>query len=113
MSPSSPATICAYPGCNTLVISGRCARHRSIEERPSARERGYDAEWRKFSADYLRRYPICACRTHCHGALANQVDHVVPLAVAPHRKYDFSNLRPICKSCHAAKSARERTRSVV
>jgi hypothetical protein len=49
------------------------------------------------SADaFLGKYTVC-------GAPANEVDHIRPTG----DDHDYSNLRAICRACHAAKSAAE------
>lgn len=81
----------------------RKARH--DRKRPSARQRGYDAEWQKARADYLAAYPSCR---RC-GAKADLVDHVIPIKVAPHRRLDRTNFQSLCTACHSgAKQSQER-----
>lgn len=36
--------------------------------------------------------------------LAEIVDHIVPVDVAPGRRLDDSNLQSLCRSCHAVKT---------
>ena len=77
------------------------------DPRPSAARRGYDADWRKFRADYLSRHPLCVeCERSGVLAPAAHVDHVRAL-VRGGDKYDESNLRALCHSCHSRKTARE------
>lgn len=102
---------CTYPGCNVRVERGRCPAH-AIDQRPSAAKRGYDREWSEYSRAYLARPENrrCRIRTHCKGAPARVVDHIVRIREAPERKYDPTNHQPSCRTCHAAKSGRESQR---
>lgn len=75
-----------------------------------------DARWRKMAASWLDAHPWCArClvrRTHRGGGLrrvAEQVDHIIPLRLAPDRAYDESNLQSLCMRCHNIKSGHERS----
>ncbi len=54
----------------------------------------------------LSAQPLCVqCEQHDRVALATEVDHVVPLWKGG-GDHD-SNLQPLCRACHAAKSALE------
>ncbi len=65
--------------------------------------------WRKVRAAKLKRDPLCEeCRVHGVTERASTVDHVVGLAIAPQLWKDPDNLRSLCTTCHAAKSAKER-----
>jgi 5-methylcytosine-specific restriction protein A len=72
--------------------------------RPSAAARGYDSGWRAFREDYLRRFPTCSapgCR-----ATATEVDHIVSIRAGGAR-FDPANVRPLCKSHHSTRTARD------
>lgn len=102
--PIRPPRPCAYPGCPTLVVSGRCDEHRRRREREIRADqpwRDYGARWRRLRAMVLRREPACR---RC-GALATEVDHVVPLRCV--RIHAAVNLQPLCKRCHSSKTAQE------
>jgi 5-methylcytosine-specific restriction enzyme A len=76
--------------------------------RGSAASRGYNHAWRKFRAAYLGRHPLCrACQDGGRITEAREVDHIVPLKLAPDRKYDETNLQALCTPCHSAKTASE------
>ena len=50
----------------------------------------------------LRMTPLCewpGCRL-----LATEIDHVVPLAEAPSRRYDWTNLQSLCAAHHREKT---------
>ncbi len=106
--PNKPQTICTYPGCATLVLSGRCTRHpypRKIDERDSASSRGYDTHWRRIRAQYLAAHPNCAYNRKCRpGTRATEVDHVLTLSDGGTN--EWHNLRAACKACHSSKTAR-------
>ena len=75
--------------------------------RASAAERGYDAEWSQFANNYRRENPLCSlCLIAGITRAAQAVDHIVKLRLAPHRKYDLSNLQALCRECHAGKTAK-------
>lgn len=44
-------------------------RQRGVDRRPSASDRGYGVQWRRFVADFLLRHPLCerCARWHCAG----------------------------------------------
>jgi hypothetical protein len=58
----------------------------------------YDHQWDRLAKRHLRIRPVCAV-TGC-GKPAKHVDHVVPVAVAPHRRLDPTNLQGLCHACH-------------
>lgn len=69
-------------------------------DRPSAAKRGYGREWRAIRAAFLAEHPSCAA---CSTA-ATEVDHIVSLRSGGSNA--ASNLRPLCKPCHARKTVR-------
>src|SRR5690606_38340289 len=72
------------------------------KRRLSARARGYDHDWQKVRARFIRQNPICV---EC-GRLAEHVDHIVPISQGGAR-LDERNLQSLCRSCHSKKTARE------
>jgi 5-methylcytosine-specific restriction protein A len=59
----------------------------------------------------LHAEPLCLDPFHLHGdrpVPAREVDHIRPLWDAVDLAFDEANLQPLCVSCHAIKSARER-----
>lgn len=76
--------------------------------RGTPKERGYDAAWRKVRASVLAAEPLCRfCDEAGRVTPATVVDHIVPIADAPDRRLDPTNLRPLCKPCHDRRTARE------
>jgi 5-methylcytosine-specific restriction protein A len=61
-----PMHFCATPGCPAILPRGttRCPAHaRQYDlQRGSAKERGYDSRWNKFSRDWRKRHPLCGER---------------------------------------------------
>ncbi len=65
------------------------------DPRVSACRRGYDRNWAKLRAEFIRANPVCVfCR---HPAAV--VDHVRPLTAGGAR-LDPGNLRSVCRKCH-------------
>lgn len=80
---------------------------RKPDDRASARQRGYDRRWDKFSKAYRELHPLCAECERCGRTTASEhVDHIVKLGDAPHLKYDEANLQALCRPCHNAKTRR-------
>lgn len=111
-----PMQGCNASGCTELVPVGRggmCDKHRKAtnklrEQMDGTRsERGYDKTWFKLRAVILQRDPICKIRIACAhepvGRLSTQVDHIVPIRVAPHLRLAVSNLQGCCGACNLAK----------
>ena len=112
--PSKPKTVCSYPGCNELTDVGRCDKHRpkpwqdyDDSKRGSAQERGYNSRWQKARITYLKRHPLCVVCEH-QGRLtpATVVDHRTPHRGDQALFWDTGNWQPLCRRCHAEKTAR-------
>ena len=118
---------CGYPGCPTLIESGRhCAKHQRTA--PNAR-RDYDRGKRKDDASLsasknlrdsiawkavrnLKRAQSPLCEDphgdHARGkrsVTATQVPHIEPLATHPELALSLDNLMSVCTSCHAKTEA--------
>jgi 5-methylcytosine-specific restriction protein A len=117
MSPTAPSRLCREPGCPSFAIPGskhgRCRAHttdtyRRIEQRRgTAKARGYDEGWKRLAKAIKRDQPFCVqCKAAGVVQLAQEVDHVVPLAHGGAR-LDRANLQPLCRECHADKTANE------
>lgn len=105
--------VCSEPGCPELVDrSGPCdscrreRRRTSDRRRPSARARGYDAEWQRTRADYLAANPWCEDETGCLEP-ATDVDHKDGQGPSGPRGHDWNNLRSLCHSHHSKRTARD------
>jgi 5-methylcytosine-specific restriction protein A len=69
------------------------------------------ARWQKARAWILAQEPLCRDPYGVHVGrvvLAEEVDHVVPLAQRPDLLTEVRNLQPLCRSCHRTKSGLER-----
>ncbi|NJN53691.1 MAG: HNH endonuclease [Anaerolineae bacterium] len=108
--PHSPRKPCAIESCPGRATHGRyCAdcskqrqqkqQQRSPDTRPSAARRGYDAEWRRIRAQFLKAHGECVV---C-GDTATEADHILSLANGG--THQWSNLQPMCKTHHSQKTA--------
>lgn len=66
----------------------------------------------------LAANPFCEIGTHCAKLpitkrLANEVDHITPIREKPELRMVWTNLQSACKSCHSAKTMRERVNVTV
>ena len=114
--PTKAGRPCQWRGCPRVVRGDvpyceehakQLAREREAG-RPSAARRGYDGNWRKLRAMFLRRHPLCADPFEIHGGrpvVATEVDHIQPLSRGG--GHEWENLQALCKSCHSKKTARE------
>lgn len=85
----------------------RAAEHKARHDarRPSARARGYDGEWQRERAAYLRLNPVCR---RCP-APATVVDHIQPHKGNKALFWNRANWQPLCKPCHdRAKQSEEK-----
>ena len=106
---------CLQPGCDELVQSGRCERHRQQYQRrqdnpaTAARERSFywSQTWRRARAAFLDAHPLCAmCHAESVIRAAAEVDHIVSIRNGGDR-FDSSNLQGLCKRHHSEKTLRE------
>lgn len=70
--------------------------------RESPRQRGYDARWDRLSLRYRRANPWCRfCEQEGADHLADLVDHIMPVELAPELRYEWSNLQSLCTMHHS------------
>ena len=129
--PRRAPSICTYPGCNGLVRGGsRCTQHpyqkRTKSDRAAVRRQDrvrvqqrranpndpvhfyVTALWKRKRLSWLRQHPLCVmCEDIGRTTAAGVVDHIVPITAGGAR-LDDENLQSLCKSCHTAKTNRER-----
>lgn len=104
--------VCNVPGCPELAEGSKCEAHRKAArkandaKRPSARERGYDAEWERTRRAFLRAHPICMDESGCIER-ATDVDHIDGRGPNGPRGHDWSNLRSMCHGHHSRRTARD------
>jgi 5-methylcytosine-specific restriction protein A len=87
--------------------AARKARHKAYDaQRGSRHERGYDNVWARLRNWYLADNPLCEhCLLDEVIEPAVDVDHVIPIKVAPDRRLDPTNLQSLCRRCHNMKTA--------
>lgn len=108
LMPQRPLRACAYPGCATLVTSGRCAPHAVAREhtRPNRETRKwyYTLAWH-----HLRRAVLAdAAHTCAHCGQIQQdldVDHIEKHDGNPALFWNRANLQALCPRCHSTKTA--------
>jgi 5-methylcytosine-specific restriction enzyme A len=101
---------CKHLGCPKLTAATMCDEHAKAVPKPkawsstttSAHDRGYGARWRELRRVVLSRDPSCML---CQAQPSTQVDHLV--AKAHGGTDDMTNLRGVCKPCHARKTAQD------
>jgi len=108
--PWSPPKACAHPGCGALTDGRLCEAHRRERQqrqdaaRPHRAARGYDRRWHRLRRQVLDEEPLCRfCSDRGEAVAAEEVDHID--GDAWNRARD--NLRPLCKACHSARTARD------
>lgn len=79
---------------------------RADAARPSSPMRGYDREWAKLRAVFIRVNPFC-CVPGC-GKPTEEVNHKRDVATHPHLRLEWSNLESMCRSHHSAHTVRTR-----
>ena len=65
-------------------------------------------QWRNLRQIVLQGDPLCKmCEANGYTTLAQMVDHIKPVRLGG-EFWNQDNLQPLCNSCHASKSAKER-----
>lgn len=91
---------------NLKTASKPARRGWSATTRGTRQQRGYGADWERIRARILKAEPLCRqCRKDGRAVVATTVDHIRP----KHKGGgdEDSNLQPLCKPCHKAKTALE------
>lgn len=79
-------------------------------QRGTRSQRGYGWAWEQLRAKVLKREPLCRmCRAAGRAVIATTVDHITPKQLGG--SDDEGNLQPLCKACHAVKTAKEGRRA--
>lgn len=86
------------PGSRTKAQADRA--------RPSARQRGYDADWERASKAFLAEPANRLCACGC-GEASQMVDHIIPHRGDRRLFWDRGNWQPMTNRCHSRKTARE------
>jgi 5-methylcytosine-specific restriction protein A len=86
--------------CGQIHEAGRCYETNSVKSRGSSKE--YDHQWKKFRLWFLAEHPLCEeCLSKKECSIANEIHHIERLSANPELKYELSNLKALCKSCHS------------
>ena len=93
-------------GCGRIVRDSRCLECKRLldRQRPTRTQRGYDYSWMKLSRKLREIQPFCSIRGCTSKDLT--VDHIIPLAEAPHLRLEVTNLRVLCRSHNSQKGNR-------
>ncbi|MBQ8129987.1 MAG: HNH endonuclease [Clostridia bacterium] len=112
---------CRCPGCSQLTSdpSGYCEDHRHLFDeqtrrrdlrRGTAKARGYDSRWARYSKAFLAQpgHQLCALRIDEGCAIVAQcVDHIDPPdGPRDPRFWDPANHQPACIHCNSVKGHR-------
>jgi 5-methylcytosine-specific restriction protein A len=115
--PNKPMRICNYPGCNQLVQSGYCEKHKKQEkqrwdkQRQNVRERGYTTTWDKVSKRHKQLNPLCEECLKDNIVTVTQISHhIIPEQLCKQigREdliYDMDNLKADCITHHGKEKA--------
>ena len=99
---------CSVDGCPELTRERYCERHQaeadraSDARRPSARERGYDAQHERERRRYLAAHPTCE-HPGCTDP-SEVLDHIDGLGPNGPRGHDPANWQALCGPHHRAKT---------
>lgn len=113
--PSRAPRVCGLCGgvhpsgerCGKAVAADQERKARFDQKRPSARARGYTAEWTRESKAFLTVYASCR---RC-GRQADLVDHITPHKGDQRLFWDRRNWQPLCTPCHSGAKQSEERRS--
>lgn len=109
---------CSTQRCPRLAVTrGRCAECNTKHDaaRPTATQRGYDAQWARFSKQWLATHRWCGeradFRLHAEHSQCVQQGRRTRADVTDHRtalkfggaKYDLDNLQSLCGNCNRRK----------
>jgi len=113
---------CRYTLCPALLDKpGYCDKHASErynkheehdKNRATSTQRGYGYRWQKAREAYLKNNPLCV-QCERDGRVNDrelEIDHIVPINIAPDRQYDLNNWQVLCKSCHSKKTAQDKVK---
>lgn len=79
--------------------------YRSLADRPTANQRGYNYEWQQYTKAFRRDHPLCC---HCEQQATEHVDHIKAVSGPDDPLFwDQTNHQGLCHSCHSIKTAKE------
>ena len=115
--PIKPRHICFFSGCNELTAETYCSKHMKAKldqrkqydkNRPEYHKLYKSARWQNLRKQVLLINPLCVeCKNANRFIPATIVDHVVPHKGDEKLFWIYSNLQPLCKSCHDRKTSKE------
>lgn len=75
----------------------------------SSTARGYGQDWRRVRLQVLASEPLCRiCSAEGRVTAATDVDHIEAFdGIADPLRLALTNLRPLCRPCHMARTARQ------
>lgn len=89
------------------IVDGKCGYCSKVKQtktddyRGTKAERGYGADWDRFSKRYRMLHPLCeACLTEGRTTAAVDVHHIVKISVRPDLRLDENNVMAVCRPCH-------------
>ena len=78
-----------------------------IPRRHEKKKEWYDHKWRKLSEVVRANNPICQdCIEDGNTSPSTEVHHIIPIAQAPERRLDQSNIVALCTACHRERHRR-------
>ena len=117
MARSAPSA-CSTPMCAGMATKGtlcdpcRSEKETTYRDSPErARLNKFYASplWRRLSQRVRRETPLCVrCTTQGLTVVADIVDHILPVRTHWDKRFDKTNLQPLCHSCHNKKTASDR-----
>lgn len=114
--PSRIPKTCTWPACGALVHDGtsRCPQHAQHARRESEARRDktylhlYGRRWKKASAAWRAKHPLCAEHERLGEVVTgNVVDHKIAHRGDVKLFWDPGNWQTLCTSCHNRKTAAE------
>jgi 5-methylcytosine-specific restriction enzyme A len=108
--PFSNPRPCFTRGCNQLTRKKFCdsceSAGKARDNRPTSRERGYNAAWFKYRAVYLALHPFCVdpFKLHIERVRATRLDHIEPHRGNRELFWNPANHQGLCEGCHNRKT---------
>ena len=98
--------------CGGIRRDGVCDRCGPVKKRTHARkttDRGYGGDWQRLTARLKKQAEFALCRdclAQDKTTAAQEFHHVQKVKDRPDLRLEESNLMPLCKACHDARSAK-------
>src|ERR1700733_11172024 len=105
---------CNRHGCPKLTSRRYCEDHTDVSRehdkwRGNASSRGYGSDWKRVRMQVLKRdkFLCLICLAAGRVTAALDVDHIIPISIAPERRLDTTNCQSLCRACHRIKTSAE------